>query len=177
MSPTRPALVVGAFAALATVSVASAAMIIDHPAEVTVQAVRVSPPPAAGPADQRDARELVVLVTRYRQSRGLPGLSWDDRVAAASLEQSAYQASIDRMTHQGPGGTSGGDRLTAQGYPWHTWGENVAMGYQSPAAVLDGWIASPAHRQIMLDPAYRVAGAAVVASASGAPYWTLDVAD
>jgi len=61
-----------------------------------------------------------------------------------------------------------GDRLAACGYPSATWGENIAMGYTTPQAVVDAWLASPEHRANIERPAFRATGVGV----AGAPlYW------
>ena len=51
----------------------------------------------------------------------------------------------DQLTHTGEGGSDPGDRITAAGYTWRTYGENVAVGYSSEEDVINGWINSPGH--------------------------------
>lgn len=53
-----------------------------------------------------------------------------------------------------------------------TWGENVAMGYETAAEVTDAWLASPGHRENMLNCTYTVTGVASARGADGVLYWT-----
>jgi uncharacterized protein YkwD len=80
-----------------------------------------------------------------------------------------------RMTHYSPPesrfypqGASPIARAVAEGYPTRYVGENVAMGYPRPAAVVRAWRRSPGHCVNMMRPAYRQVGAARVGA-----YWAL----
>ncbi len=48
--------------------------------------------------------------------------------------------------HDGLDGSSAGDRMERQGYEWWSWAENIAYGYRTPEAVVEGWLNSPGHR-------------------------------
>jgi uncharacterized protein YkwD len=52
----------------------------------------------------------------------------------------------DYRDHTNPEGASPGNRLSAAGVDWSRWGENIAWGYQTAEAVLEGWLTSPIHR-------------------------------
>ena len=95
---------------------------------------------------------------------------------AAAQGHSDYQAAIKTMTHDGPGGNSPGARMTAAGYSWRAWGENVAYGYNDCAAVIAAWMNSPGHRVNMLNPAYTNIGIAVAIGSNCYKYWTMDLA-
>ena len=66
------------------------------------------------------------------------------------------------------------DRLLACGYPATTtgWGENIAYGYATANAVMQGWLNSPGHRANIERASYRAIGVAAAASSSGTIYWT-----
>jgi uncharacterized protein YkwD len=70
------------------------------------------------------------------------------------------------------------DRLDAVGYDDWTlsfrYSENIALGYGSAATVVAGWIASPPHRSILLDPRVSETGVAVRVDAAGRHYFTQD---
>ena len=80
------------------------------------------------------------------------------------------------MTHAGWDGSNPGQRIVAAGYSSSTWGENVAFGQPTVAAVTDAWMNSPGHRAIILSPNFTELGAAAVAGVNGAVYWTMDFA-
>jgi uncharacterized protein YkwD len=60
-------------------------------------------------------------------------------------------------------GDDPGARISAAGYRWSTWGENIATGYATPRAVVSGWMHSAGHCRNILDPAFRDVGVGVVA--------------
>jgi uncharacterized protein YkwD len=60
------------------------------------------------------------------------------------------------------------------GYRWSAWGENVAMGYLTPRAVMRAWMNSPGHRANILSRSFRHIG--VRRSGNGTLYWTMDLA-
>jgi hypothetical protein len=55
-------------------------------------------------------------------------------------------------------GSTIGQRVTAAGYQWSFTGKNIAAGYTTPQAVVNGWINSPGHRANMLNPNYQEIG-------------------
>ena len=69
-------------------------------------------------------------------------------------------------------------RITAAGYPWRTYGEDIAAGYPTVAAVMAGWLASPGHCRIIMGEGFAEIGAGY-AQVPGSPYgtyWVLDLA-
>ena len=77
------------------------------------------------------------------------------------------------MSHTGAGGSNPGDRITAVGYNWRTYGENVAMGYSTAAAVMRGWMNSSGHRANILNCSFAEIGIGV-ANGSRGMFWTQD---
>ena len=97
-------------------------------------------------------------------------VTWDN-----TLEAVAYDHSLDMSTnyffsHTGSNGSSPGDRLTQHGYIWTTYGENIARGYRTEKAVIDGWIANPGHCANIMNPLFKEMGIAMIGN-----YWTLDL--
>lgn len=58
----------------------------------------------------------------------------------------------DFFGHTGSNGSSATDRISTTGYDYQTSAENVAAGYSSAAAVVEGWMNSPSHRANILNP-------------------------
>jgi uncharacterized protein YkwD len=100
-------------------------------------------------------------------------LRTDDRLVAAARGHSVDMATRDYFDHESPEGEGPGERAAAEGYPdWS--GENIAMGYSTPEAVVEGWMDSPGHRRNILD-CTSVAigvGAADSGDAGRGIYWT-----
>ncbi len=71
-------------------------------------------------------------------------------------------------------------RISAAGFRWMAAGENIATGFQTPRAVVRGWMASTGHCENILNPTYTSVGTGVVdrvvgSGGSGAT-WTQDFA-
>ena len=45
-----------------------------------------------------------------------------------------------------PAARTADERITACGYPEAGWAEDIATGYATAQAVVDGWLGSPEHR-------------------------------
>lgn len=119
------------------------------------------PAPAANPqpAQPSVAVELLALVNRDRATAGCAPVALHPPLTAQSQAHAEAQAADDRMYHSG--GVAGFD----------TWGENVAYGYDTAAAVHQAWMESPGHRANILNCAFTVMGAGAADGPSGR-YWT-----
>lgn len=120
--------------------------------------------------------DCVTAANTARRVVGAAPLQLNIRIAMAAAGHSAYQAQTQTMSHTGYAGSNTGDRLTAAGYTWSTWGENVAAGQANCDTVISAWLASAPHRANILNPAFRHIGIGMVLSSTGVPYWTMDLA-
>ena len=118
--------------------------------------------------------DILVLVNAERASEGLEPLSYDACLAAAALGHSEDMGENDYFSHTGLNDSSPGDRITAAGYVWTTYGENIAAGYLTPEAVMAGWMVSPGHRANILNPDFCDIGVgyAYITPSSYGQYWT-----
>jgi hypothetical protein len=76
------------------------------------------------------------------------------------------------FSHYGSDGSSPGTRMTRAGYSARAGGENIAWGYPSVAAVMDGWEHSSGHYNNIVSSAYQEAGFA----RCGTNIWVADFA-
>ena len=72
-------------------------------------------------------------------------VTWNDKLAKAAYYHSVEMKSNDYFSHTGLNGSNAGQRITAAGYTWKTWGENIANGYTTEQAVVSGWLSSEGH--------------------------------
>ena len=79
------------------------------------------------------------------------------------------------MTHTGANGSNGGQRITAAGFRWSAWAENLAVGQTSSTAVFNAWRNSAGHRANMLNPAFTHLGVGL-AYGNGRYWWCLVLA-
>lgn len=83
---------------------------------------------------------------------GSPHLRCAARLHAKDMQDKNY------FSHTSLDGTTFSQRITAAGYTWRTIGENIAAGYPSAQAVVEGWLASPGHCQNLMNPSFTQLG-------------------
>src|SRR3954449_8565974 len=114
-----------------------------------------------------DARKAVLcIVNAERNARGLPSVHSDMRLMIAAQRHTADMVRRNFFDHVAPGGSDPGHRITAAGYAWMTYGENIAAGYTTPRSVMEGWMASAGHCENILNPAFTELGVGVSAAAA-----------
>jgi uncharacterized protein YkwD len=115
--------------------------------------------------------QVVTRTNQLRHAHGCGQLAVDHDLIVASVRQSYYMAATRRFGHRGPGGSTFVTRARAAGYAQPA-GENIAWGYETAAAVVGAWMASPRHRANILNCGARSIGAGVVYALDGTPYYT-----
>jgi uncharacterized protein YkwD len=100
-----------------------------------------------------------------------PALTWNAQLEAAANKHSTDMFKRNYFSHIGSDGTNGGMRIERAGYKWAAYGENIAAGYDSEQAVVEGWIQSPGHCKNLMDKAYKEMGVGRAGN-----YWTQDFA-
>lgn len=118
-----------------------------------------------------DERTVWTLTNQERADNGLPGLSLNGDLVESARAHSADMATQDYFDHTGLDGSSPGDRIAATGYEASSWGENIAAGYGTPQAVVEGWMNSPGHRANILGDNYCDIGVGY-ADGEGSTYGT-----
>jgi uncharacterized protein YkwD len=120
--------------------------------------------------------QVLTLLNQERTSRGIPALTSNNKLHNASLGHTQDMACNDFVSHTGSDGSDPGDRITAAGYDFSTWGENVAAGYTSPSSVVNAWMNSSGHRANILNPAFTEIGIGYIYNSASyyGHYWTTD---
>ena len=136
----------------------------DRPVQIAEPPPPPPPPTTAAPTPPapttaREAQQILDLVNRERTSRGLRPVRLQAQLNSAAQAHSADQARSSAIYHTHPRtGAGPGDRISATGYSFSTWGENVAAGQQTAAAVMQAWMNSPGHCRNILNPAFTELG-------------------
>lgn len=136
--------------------------------------------PAAQPvrAQAGSASDLINEVNALRASYGLSPLQVNSALMSSSQFHSDYQASINSVTHSGPGGSRPRDRAAAFGYGGGAAifvSENIAGGTDlSVQTTVHSFWADDLHMNTMINPQYKDIGAGVSIS-NGMVYYTIDV--
>jgi uncharacterized protein YkwD len=103
-----------------------------------------------------------------------PPLTLSAMLNRAALIHSQDMASKNFFEHIGSDGSKVGDRAKRVGYKWRTAGENIAIGAETPEAVVQGWLDSPGHCANMMSPAFTEMGIGFVVDrkSEAGIYWT-----
>jgi uncharacterized protein YkwD len=122
------------------------------------------------------ARDVVRLVNAHRRERNLPTLAVSAPLTRSASWKASHMARYEYMRHNDPAPPvkrTVAARLAACGYPTTrgAWGENIAYGYETPAAVMRAWLKSPGHRRNIEGRLYAAIGVGVAEGENGLLYW------
>ena len=122
-------------------------------------------------------KELLLTLVNTKRSQGcqcgdtyypaVSPLTWNKKLAYAAQKHSDEMAKRKKLTHYSKNGDDPGKRLSKEGYRWHAYTENVAMGYFDERTVIQGWLSSPAHCANIMNPLVKEMGVAY-----NGKYWT-----
>ena len=114
-------------------------------------------------------REVVRLVNVERAKAGLPVLEYDWQLSRVARYKSEDMQKNNYFSHTSPTYGSPFNMMKSFGISYKTAGENIARGYSTPAAVVEGWMNSPGHRANILNSSFTHMGVGYVKIGS---YWT-----
>ncbi|MEU8542012.1 sigma-70 family RNA polymerase sigma factor [Streptomyces sp. NPDC048717] len=126
--------------------------------------------PGSGSGSSSTSQQVIALVNTERSRAGCGPLTGNALLTRAAQGQSDDMAARDFFDHTNPDGDGPGERVTAAGYQWSTYGENIAKGQRTPAEVMEAWMNSPGHRANILNCDFREIGIGL--RTAGGPYWT-----
>ena len=113
--------------------------------------------------------EVVRLVNEIRQQNGLKPLTENWELSRVARYKSQDMLDNRYFSHTSPTYGSPFQMIKAFGLSYRTAGENIAKGYASPQAVVNGWMNSSGHRANILNVSYTQIGIGYVAQGN---YWT-----
>ena len=114
-------------------------------------------------------QQVVTLVNAERAKYGLAALTLDETLCSYARVKSQDMHDQSYFSHTSPTYGSPFDMMRAFGVSYRTAGENIAMGYATPAAVVEAWMNSEGHRANILSANYTTLGVGYVADGG---YWT-----
>ena len=123
-----------------------------------------------GSAPQIDAveSEIVARINDARTARGLTPAVVNPRLSAAAdlhatwLDSAGADLPLPILSHEGPFGSTLAFRLGEVSFPEPTGAAEMAAAGMTPAQALVGWLASAAHRDLVLAPGPQLIGVADV---------------
>lgn len=120
-----------------------------------VTQVVASTPTKPVPVLQITAPSLLVETNEARAEDGLPALVKSPALEASANEKCQDMLSKQYWSHTGPDGTEPW-QFIARHTTYARAGENLAYGFMTANAVVDGWMNSPGHKANILAPFGRV---------------------
>ncbi len=120
------------------------------------------------PCAQTYESETLRLMNLQRAARSLQELkssaALDSVAAVRAKEVSAL------FSHTRPNGSAPSSLLKQYGISFSLAGENLAYGYESPAALVSAWMLSPEHRNNILNAGFQYGSVGIYRSSRGTIY-------
>jgi uncharacterized protein YkwD len=138
------------------------------PTAAPTQAPSGTPPDA----DLAFAARVVALCNAERAKSGARALVNDAAIARVATFRSADMVARNYFAHTDPDGHDPFWHLRDAGISYRAAGENIAMGYATPEAVVTGWMNSSGHRANILNASFGKLGVGLARNAKGQIYWT-----
>lgn len=113
--------------------------------------------------------EVIRLVNAERAKNGLSALTYDWELSRIARYKSEDMRKNNYFSHTSPTYGSPFNMLKSFGVSYKSAGENIAKGYKTPAAVVEGWMNSSGHRANILNKSFTHIGVGYVADGN---YWT-----
>ena len=113
--------------------------------------------------------EVIRLVNIERKKNGLKELKEDWQLTRVARYKSEDMRDKKYFSHTSPTYGSPFEMMRSFGITYRTAGENIARGYATPKAVVDGWMNSQGHRANILNSSFTHIG---VGYAEDGRYWT-----
>lgn len=118
---------------------------------------------------QRYEQEVIRLVNEIRAENGLPALTYNWELSRVARYKSQDMKDNRYFSHTSPVYGSPFEMMRSFGIAYRSAGENIARGYATPQAVVNGWMNSSGHRANILNASFTQIGVGYVAEGS---YWT-----
>ncbi len=114
-------------------------------------------------------QEVVRLVNEIRRERGLSALEYDWQLARVARIKSEDMKNNQYFSHTSPTYGSPFQMIKSFGITYRSAAENIAKGYSTPQAVVNGWMNSSGHRANILNSSFSHIGVGYV---DDGHYWT-----
>lgn len=114
-------------------------------------------------------QEVIRLINEIRTQNGLKPLMYDWQLGRVARYKSIDMKENRYFSHTSPVYGSPFEMIRDFGITFRSAGENIAYGYSTPRAVVNGWMNSSGHRANILSTVYTRIGVGYVADGN---YWT-----
>lgn len=112
-------------------------------------------------SENLDPEKIIYWTNKYRAENGLPTLTRNNLLDEAADIKVQDMFAKQYFDHVSPDGVAPADLVLSVGYNYRYTGENLAMGnFTDEKALVDAWMASPGHRENILNKNYSEIGVA-----------------
>ena len=115
-----------------------------------------------GYASSITPESVLSLINARRTEHQLSSLTLNSQLTQAALMKAADMFTFNYWAHTNPQGKEPWDFIKAAGYRYQFAGENLARDFGDTDSLVEAWLASPTHRENILNPRYQETGIAVV---------------
>ncbi len=119
-------------------------------------------PGVLGYASQISPSKVIELTNSQRLNSGLGEVKLNSELSQAAAAKAADMFAHNYWAHVSPQGTEPWSFISSSGYKYQHAGENLARDFSNPSDIVKAWMASPTHRQNLLDARYKDIGVAVM---------------
>lgn len=108
-----------------------------------------------------EVKELIRLTNQQREKNGLSPLTENSLLNQAAGEKAKNMFAENYWAHYSPSGRDPWSFILGAGYKFSYAGENLARNFHTSQEVVDAWMASPSHKENIINPHYTDIGMAV----------------
>ncbi len=116
--------------------------------------------------------EVIRLTNAERAKYGLKALTANWELSRVARYKSEDMRDNHYFSHTSPVYGGPFQMMSDFGIQYSAAGENIAKGYSTAAAVVQGWMNSPGHRANILNAGFTQIGVGTATDNSGTRYWT-----
>lgn len=130
--------------------------------QVSFSIISYSKPGVLGITASIDQKAIIELTNQERQKMGLSKVSENTALSKAAELKARNMLQENYWAHFAPSGKTPWDFILSSGYKFTYAGENLAKNFYNSNEVVKAWMASPTHRDNLLNSKYQDIGIAVV---------------
>lgn len=130
--------------------------------QVGFSIVSYAKPGILGISSQISVQQVIELTNKEREKQGLSPVSENEALDQAAQLKAQNMFEENYWAHFAPSGKTPWDFILGTGYKFSFAGENLAKNFYSSDEVVKAWMASPTHKDNLLNSKYQDIGIAVV---------------
>ena len=123
--------------------------------------VNLTKPGILGTSSSITKEKVIELTNIEREKLGLPKLSENPSLDSAATSKAYNMFEENYWAHFAPSGKTPWDFILGSGYKFSVAGENLAKNFSGSESVVSAWMASPTHKENIVNSKYKDIGIAV----------------